>query len=51
MPVNVGVSKLTRLGGAPVSFSGGLRYWAKSPDNGPEGLGLRFGVTLLFPRG
>lgn len=51
VPVNVGVSKLTKVGGAPVSFSGGLRYWVKSPDNGPEGWGLRFGVTLLFPRG
>jgi hypothetical protein len=25
-------------------------YWAKSTDSGPEGFGLRFAVTLLFPK-
>jgi hypothetical protein len=50
MPVNALVTKVTRVGGQLVSVGGGLRYWADSPDNGPEGLGLRFVVTLLFPK-
>jgi hypothetical protein len=50
VPVNATVSKVTRVGGQLVSVGGGLRYWADSPDNGAEGLGARFFVTLLFPR-
>ena len=50
VPVNVSVSKLTRFGSQLVSVGGGLRYWFDSPDSGAEGLGLRFTVTLLFPR-
>jgi hypothetical protein len=50
VPVNGVVSKVTRVGGQLVSVGGGLRYWADSPDNGPEGLGLRVVVTLLFPK-
>jgi hypothetical protein len=27
-----------------------VRYWAESPDNGPDGWGFRFAVTFLFPK-
>jgi hypothetical protein len=50
VPINFQVSKLLTVGAQPISIQGGLRYWADSPDNGPEGLGLRFSVTLLFPK-
>ena len=50
MPVNAVATKVTRVGGQLVSVGGGLRYWVDSPPNGPEGFGLRFVVTLLFPR-
>jgi hypothetical protein len=50
VPINFMVSKLTRFGGQMVSFQGGIRYWVKSTDTGPEGVGLRFAVTLLFPK-
>ena len=50
VPINAGVSKLMRLGPLPVSLSGGLRYWAASAQNGPEGFGARFGITLLLPK-
>lgn len=50
LPVNATVSKVTRIGTQLVSIGGGLRYWADSPPNGPEGLGARFFVTLLFPK-
>ena len=47
---NANVSKLIRFGTQLVSLGGGVRYWADNPDSGAEGLGLRFTVTLLFPR-
>lgn len=50
MPVNLMVGKLVRFGNQHVSFTGGLRYWADSPDNGPHDLGYRFVVTFLFPK-
>jgi len=50
IPVNLMVSKLKRFDKQLVSFQGGIRYWIESTDTGPEGLGLRFAVTLLFPK-
>jgi hypothetical protein len=51
VPVNAVASKVMTVGDQPVSFFGGLRYWAQSPAGGPDGWGVRFGPTLLFPRG
>jgi hypothetical protein len=51
VPVNAVASKLVRVGPLPVSFFGGVRYWAEAPEGGPEDWGLRFGMTFLFPRG
>jgi hypothetical protein len=52
VPLNLQVAKLVNIGGRPVSFFAGARYWAASPAQaGPEGWGARFGVTLLFPTG
>jgi hypothetical protein len=48
--VNATVAQIVPIGGRPVSFTGGLRYWLDSPPGGPEGWGARFVVTLLFPR-
>ena len=50
VPVNFMISKLVRFDKQMVSLQGGVRYWAKSTDSGPEGFGLRFAVTLLFPK-
>jgi len=50
VPINAIISKVVPIGGHPFSFGGGLRYWAKSTDNGPEGLGLRFQIVALFPK-
>lgn len=50
IPVNVFVSKVTKVGGQLVSLGGGLRYWADGPASGPEGLGIRLVCTLLFPK-
>ncbi len=50
VPLNVTVSKVTRIGNQLVSVGGGLRYWADSPPGGPEGVGVRLVFTFLFPR-
>jgi hypothetical protein len=48
-PVNLTVAQLVRIGGAPIQLQGGYRYYLDKPDDGPK-WGLRFNVTLLFPR-
>ena len=50
VPVTAGISKLMLFGRRPVSLSVAVRYWADSSASGPEGVGLRFGLTLLYPR-
>jgi len=49
IPLNVGYSKVSKLGAQLVSWQGGVRYYLEAPDDGPE-WGLRFGLTLLFPK-
>jgi hypothetical protein len=49
VPINLGVSQLLRIGGSPVQFQLGGRYYAEAPENGPD-WGLRFTVSLLWPR-
>lgn len=49
VPVNLMISQLLKIGGKPVQFQIGYRYYAEGPSGGPE-WGLRFGVTLLFPK-
>lgn len=51
IPINFMVAKLVKIGKQPVQFQVGARYWAVSPDNGPEGWGARASVTFLFPTG
>lgn len=50
VPVNAVVSQMVSVGDRPVSIFAGVRYWADSPENGPEGMGFRVGATLLFPK-
>jgi hypothetical protein len=49
VPLNVSVSQLVKIGGKPVQFSLGARYYAEGPKGGPD-WGLRFAVTFLFPK-
>lgn len=51
VPINFTVGKLMRFGKQPISLTAGARYWAESPESGPEGFGLRLVVTALFPKG
>jgi len=50
VPINLTLSQLTRIGNQPISLLIGARYWAEAPDGGPDGWGLRFGLTFLFPK-
>jgi hypothetical protein len=50
IPINLQLNQLFNIEGQRVQIGGGLRYWAKSSRNGPEGLGARFNVVFLFPK-
>jgi hypothetical protein len=50
IPVNVLGSKVVKLGNQLASVGGGVRYWVDGPETAPEGFGVRFVFTLLFPR-
>jgi hypothetical protein len=50
VPLNLVVSKVTKFGSQLVSLQAGARYYIDSTDGGPEGWGLRLGLTLLYPR-
>lgn len=49
VPLNLMGSQVIRFGHQPVQFFLGGRYYAESPEGGPE-WGIRFGVTFLFPK-
>jgi hypothetical protein len=50
VPIQVGVSKVFKLGALPVSLGLFGRYWAEGPASAPE-WGMRFVVTFLLPKG
>jgi hypothetical protein len=50
VPINLTVQQLLKVGNLPFQIGGGVRYWADSPDNGPEGWGARLQLTFLFPK-
>jgi len=50
VPINLTVSQLFKVGGQICQFSLGPRYWAESPDAGPEGWGARAQLVFLFTK-
>jgi hypothetical protein len=50
VPVVAQVSQLLKIGGQIIQLGVGAKYWAESPDNGPEGWGARLQLTFLFPK-
>lgn len=50
VPVNLSVTKVTKIGDQMISYGGGVTYWAEAPANGPEGWGVRFLLTFIFPK-
>lgn len=49
VPLNIGYSKVSRIGKQLVSYQGGVRWYVAGPENGPD-WGVRFTFTLLYPR-
>jgi len=50
VPINLQVFQLIKVGKQLMQVGGGVRYWAESPDAGPEGWGWRINVVFVFPR-
>lgn len=50
VPINALVGQIVKIHGMPVQLSLGARYWAQSPDGGPDDWGGRFQMTFLFPK-
>ena len=50
VPLIVQAGQLLKLGPQILQVSVAGKYWAKSPDGGPDGWGLRLQMTLLFPK-
>ncbi len=50
VPINAGISKVTRIGSQLISIQAGVRYWADGPVSAPEGFGFRVSLALLFPK-
>ncbi len=50
VPVNLTVNQMLKVGSQIIQVGGGVRYWADSPENGPEGWGYRLQLTFLFPK-
>jgi hypothetical protein len=50
VPLNIAVAQMFKVGPQILQFLVGARYWADSPDNGPEGWGWRAQLTFLFPK-
>jgi hypothetical protein len=48
VPLNLMVSQVVKIGGLPVNFQVGARYFAEGPDGAPD-WGVRFAITPLFP--
>jgi len=49
VPINISISQVLKVWGQPLSLQLGYRYYAKTPEGGPD-WGLRCALTLLFPK-
>jgi hypothetical protein len=49
VPMNFMVTQMLKVGDQPITLQVGYRYYADGPSGGPD-WGLRFAVTLLFPK-
>ncbi|MGD9783030.1 MAG: transporter [Kiritimatiellia bacterium] len=50
VPINLTVAQLLKIGPQIFQVSVGARYWAESPEGGPEDFGFRAQLTFLFPK-
>jgi hypothetical protein len=50
VPVVGQVAQLIKIGPQILQLAVAAKYWAESPDDGPEGWGFRVQLTFLFPK-
>ena len=50
VPINPVVAQMLKAGNQLFQVAVGARYWVETPDNGPDGWGLRPQLTFLFPK-
>jgi hypothetical protein len=50
VPLMALVAQMFKIGPQILQLAVGGKYWVESPDNGPEGWGLRVQLTFLFPK-
>jgi len=50
VPVIGQVAQLFKIGPQILQLAVGAKYWAESPDDGPEAWGFRVQLTFLFPK-
>lgn len=50
VPIIFTVNQMLKIGPQIFQVGGGIRYWAESPDGGPEDWGTRLQLTFLFPK-
>jgi hypothetical protein len=50
VPLLFTLEKLLQIGEQNVQIGGAVKYWAESPTGGPQGLGFRLQMKLLFPK-
>jgi len=48
VPINLLISRVSKINGKRIKASIGLRYWAKTTDSSPEGFGVRTQITFMF---
>jgi hypothetical protein len=50
VPVIPQVAQILKIGPQILQLAVGGKYWAESPDDGPEGWGVRVQLTLVYPK-
>jgi hypothetical protein len=50
VPIIFNVQQLLKVGSQILQLGAGVRYWAESPEGGPQEWGARVQLTLLFPK-
>lgn len=50
VPIHAAVNQMFKIGKLPLQLTAAARYWADSPDYGPEGWGFRAQLTFIFPK-
>ncbi|PHS32859.1 MAG: hypothetical protein COA92_05805 [Sulfurovum sp.] len=50
VPLFMMVTQVGKIGNQLISYGAGIKYYAQSPDSGPQGWGARFVFTMMFPK-